>query len=157
MEAALFIDAHPTAFPHGLVTALFKPDIAVDSIGRILQLSPSDFAALVRISRDCVADTVPTPNVPPERWRIDWGNRMGNTNDHLFVASAPGEPIKHVAIYGYDARNLDLDPPTKEGLTRLPEVLDNAFGILEEGMDDFDRTKVDKRVVDLVRAAVGRQ
>jgi len=137
--------------PSGLAAALFKPDIAVDAQGRVLQLSPSDFAALEELGRGAVADGVPVAGGFRNQWRI----KHPRTSQPIsWLRVAEGGAFKDVSVYGYSKANLVLDPAV-DGLSRLPEVLDGAFGVLSEGREGSEGGgEVNSRMVELVAAVV---
>jgi len=137
--------------PNGVAAALFKPDFAVDGQGRVLQLSPADFAAIEAIGANSVADGVPVAGGFRNQWRI----RHGPTSQPIWwLRVADGEAIKDVSVYGYDKVTLELDPPV-DGITQFPDVLDKAFGVFSEGREG-DGQVVDARMIELVNDVVGQ-
>jgi len=137
--------------PSGLAAALFKPDIAVDAQGRVLQLSQADFAAIKELGASSVADNIPAAGGFRNQWRI----KHARTSQPIsWLRVVDGGAIKDVSVYGYNKQKLELDPEV-DGLATLPEVLDKVFGVFAEGREGLeDGGEVNSRIVELVAAVV---
>ncbi|KDQ16120.1 hypothetical protein BOTBODRAFT_31189 [Botryobasidium botryosum FD-172 SS1] len=137
--------------PSGLAAALFKPDVAVDGQGRVLQLSQADFAALEALGRASVADDIPSPGGFRNQWRI---KHPRTSRPISWLRTADRDSIKDVSVYGWDKTNLLLERRVGE-LDRLPDVLHSTFGVFLEGREGLEGGgEVNSRVVEAVAAVV---
>jgi hypothetical protein len=120
------------ANPTGLAVALFTPDFAIDSSGRILQLASGDFEQLIDLATKSVADGVPKAGGFRNQWRID-DPRTSRPILWLKVKKSP-QNIGEVSIYGYsdDNQSLAKAPQDAPQLTQVPSILQEAFGTFDE-------------------------
>jgi hypothetical protein len=122
--------------PSGLAIGLFLPDFAVDGAGRILQLTQVDWAGLEAIVKGATADSVPKAGGFRNSWRI--AHPRTDLPIHWLRVShgRGGDDIREVSVFGYsqDVRELVNSP---DGVTtELPDVLQEVFGVLDEGRKD---------------------
>jgi hypothetical protein len=125
------------SYPAGssLVVGIFKPDIAVDAVGQILQLTKDDWTGLVTLAKQATAETVPKAAEDFNQWRIAHP-RTSLPIHQLTVTHGEGD-VREVQVYGFskDTRTLE-ESPDGGVTTELPEILQEIFGVLDEAPEE---------------------
>lgn len=117
--------------PDGLTVALFKPNLAIDAVGRVFTLSEPDWSALANLAAQAAA--LPKAN-PNGLWEIrDYVSCL--PMDHIYIATPSG--LQVVSVLGYHPRKTLLFPNVG-GFTRLPEPLQMLIGYGREGWEDSE-------------------
>ncbi|RDX56617.1 hypothetical protein OH76DRAFT_1395739 [Lentinus brumalis] len=138
------------ADPEGFTMALFRPDIAVDARGRVVQLKPEDFSTLASLAED--ATRLPDTGSFMNAWRVAH-DRTSQKIDRLFVRTPSGE-LMQVSVQGWHAEKKKLQTAVGEH-DELPPVLHELFGYIQEGRADYQRGQVDNAgVIEKVKALV---
>lgn len=136
--------------PRGLVVGLFAPDVAVDSAGHVLQLAKEDWSALDTLSHQATADNIPKAGGFRNQWRI----KHPRTDYPIsWLRASYGGGVREVSVYGLSTTTTELSHPVG-GLTSLPDTLQEAFIIFDEGRSVEDDGQGDsalaKAVADIV-------
>lgn len=126
----------------GFEVALFKPNIAVDTLGIVLELSGDDFDGFVRLAHETAGHEV-------WQWRIysDWSCRP-ITN--VRVSQGADKPFAEAGVYAYEkgARRL-------EDGGRLPDAPTELFGLAAEvpyrGKDGEKSDELIRKIQELYR------
>lgn len=123
----------------GFITALFEPDIAVDTRGTVLRLQTADFAGLVALARA----TLKIPH--PSQWRI----QSYITCQPIYDVVIDGNIA--YGIYNWSASKRTLEEPF-EGRTELPDEVQAFFTLAHEDVDVSPHPNADiaERVDDLI-------
>ncbi|KAG8771796.1 hypothetical protein FRC12_003403 [Ceratobasidium sp. 428] len=136
--------------PEGFSVALFKPNVAVDAMGRVWTLNEQDFSALASLASDRTALYLsPTPsNIRAPRVKHD---RTDYPIDQLYVSTSKG--LHAIGVYGHDGETTTLKPPVGE-ITNLPAPLNSLVTLAKEGRDGFERGTENTEVVSKVKAVL---
>ncbi|KAI0831456.1 hypothetical protein BC628DRAFT_1486749 [Trametes gibbosa] len=128
------------ADPEGFTAALFRPDVAVDARGRVLQLQSADFAALATLAEQTAR--LPETGSFMNAWRVAH-DRTSQPIDRLFVPASDGD-IKETSVQGWDPDKKQLKEAVAQ-YQELPPVLHELFGYLKEGREDYQRGREEDR------------
>jgi len=129
--------------PSGFAVALFAPDYAVDAQGRVLQLAEGDWAGLKTLTRQATADDLPKPF----QWRIK--HDKSDYPIHTLRVSYGEGDVRDVQVYGFSNETKELEEPV-EGLTQLPDAIQEAIAVLDEGRTTEGPGEGDDELVKLV-------
>jgi hypothetical protein len=132
----------------GFSLALLGPDIAVTSAGQIRKLQADDFEGFTKLAEE-VSDL---PGSGNGAGHGIYGERVFRvhhdvtcqpfTNLNILRASRVGEPLSDItSVYGFSRDEQGL-----EGGGKLPDVLWQLLGLLEEALGDMNG-KVDEDVL----------
>ncbi|KAI8998508.1 hypothetical protein BD414DRAFT_575029 [Trametes punicea] len=121
--------------PDGFIMALFRPDVAVDARGRILQVQPDDFAALADLAEQVTR--LPETGSFMNAWRVAH-ERTEQKIDRLFVPTSDGGKIKQTSVQGWHPEIKQLQTPVAH-YSELPPVLHELFSCIQEGRTDYQR------------------
>ena len=127
VEKLLFIHRINTLCYDGFFTALFLPDIAVDSKGNILKVKPQDFAIMATLVEDVAR--LPTVEEPRSVWGVE-SDYSCRANDYLDVKTPEGG-LKQTGVYAWDPRRTKLNFP-EGGYEHLPPSLHELVGYSRE-------------------------
>ncbi|QRV92449.1 hypothetical protein RhiJN_20467 [Ceratobasidium sp. AG-Ba] len=132
--------------PEGFTVALFKPNVAVDAMGRVLVLTKEDFSALSSLA----AETATLPNTGSFRnqWRVKH-DRTDYPIEQLYVATSNG--LHTIGVYGHDGQTTTLKPPVGN-IANLPAPLNSIITVAKEGRNGFERGTENTEVVSKVKA-----
>ncbi|KAG8714070.1 hypothetical protein FRC09_018029 [Ceratobasidium sp. 395] len=119
--------------PEGFSVALFKPNVAVDAMGRVWTLNEQDFSALTSLASEVKHDRTDYPI------------------DQLYVSTSKG--LHAIGVYGHDGQTTTLKPPVGE-ITNLPAPLNSLVTLAKEGRDGFERGTENTEVVSKVKAVL---
>ncbi|KAG8698110.1 hypothetical protein FRC09_007429 [Ceratobasidium sp. 395] len=119
--------------PEGFSVALFKPNVAVDAMGRVWTLSEQDFSALTSLASEVKHDRTDYPI------------------DQLYVSTSKG--LHAIGVYGHDGQTTTLKPPVGE-IINLPAPLNSLVTLAKEGRDGFERGTENTEVVSKVKAVL---
>lgn len=149
-DLALAILLNSQGIHQGFTLALFKPNIAVDAMGRIIVVPEQDFDHMVALAHK-------TPELPQtggfrNTWRVH-NEATGKPIHRLLVPTAEGKLVE-TSIYGYRKDSKKLSTPV-EGSDELPDVLGEFFGLALEAEEDYEFLKEDEAVVNKVKAILG--
>jgi len=155
------------SFPVGtkLAVGIFEPDVAVDVTGRVLQLTKDDWTGLVALARAATADTVPKANEDFNQWRIAHPRTCRPI--HILTVSHGEGNVREVQVYGFSretrtlerSRDGDVAPRLPDGsvATQLPDILQEAFGVLDEAPEEdgegYVNTALAKSVAEMISFA----
>ncbi|KAH9901070.1 hypothetical protein C8Q73DRAFT_229568 [Cubamyces lactineus] len=128
------------ADPEGFTVALFRPDVAVDARGQVLQVQPDDFAALADLAEQ--ATRLPETGSFMNAWRVAH-DRTDRKIDRLFAPTSRGE-IKQTSVQGWHPEKKHLKTPVAE-YTELPLSLHELFGYIQEGREGYQRGHEENR------------
>lgn len=137
--------------PEGFTLSLFSPDVAIDSNGRVLQLSSEDWSALEALAakaRD--PERVPATGSYRNRWRVKQ-QRTDLPIDQFWLAKDATGPLHPVGVYGYVDGTTALSTPVGD-IAELPEDLHALLKLTLEGREDYDRGAKDTTVITKVLA-----
>ncbi|CDO72853.1 hypothetical protein BN946_scf185002.g38 [Trametes cinnabarina] len=139
------------ADPEGFTVALFRPDVAVDARGRILQVQPDDFAALADLAEQ--VNRLPETGSFMTAWRVAH-DRTDQPIDRLFVPVPGGKEIKQTSVQGWHPEKKKLKTPVAD-YTELPAVLHKLLGDIKEARTDYQRGQEEnKDLIDQIKALV---
>ncbi|KAG8742509.1 hypothetical protein FRC10_001343 [Ceratobasidium sp. 414] len=152
---------------NGFSVALFKPNVAIDAMGRVYVLNSEDFSALASLASE--AANLPDTGSFRNQWRqvalpcalvlvrlIFESTRVKHDRtdypiDQLFVATSKG--LHTIGIYGHDGQTTTLEYPVGE-ITNLPAPLNSIVTLAKEGRNGFERGTENTEVVSKVKAAL---
>ncbi|KAG8718142.1 hypothetical protein FRC08_005852 [Ceratobasidium sp. 394] len=134
--------------PSGFSVALFKPNVAIDAMGRVYVLNDDDFSALVSLASE--AAELPNTGGFRNQWRVKH-DRTGYPIDQLYVATSKG--LHTIGVYGHDGQTTTLEPPVHD-ITNLPAQLNSIITLAKEGRDGFERGTENAEVVSKVKAVL---
>ncbi|KAI9065138.1 hypothetical protein FKP32DRAFT_1590889 [Trametes sanguinea] len=137
------------ADPEGFTMALFRPDVAVDARGRILQVQPDDFAALADLAEQ--VNRLPETGSFMNAWRVAH-DRTDQPIDRLFVTTPGGNEIKQTSVQGWHPDKKDLKTPVAD-YNELPSALHELFGYIQEGRTEYQRGREENK--DLIEQIKG--
>ncbi|KAL7283510.1 hypothetical protein ACG7TL_002943 [Trametes sanguinea] len=137
------------ADPEGFTMALFRPDVAVDARGRILQVQSDDFAALADLAEQI--NRLPETGSFMNAWRVAH-DRTEQPIDRLFVPSSGGNEIKQTSVQGWHPDKKELKTPVAD-YNELPSALHELFGYIQEGRTDYQRGREENK--DLIERIKG--
>ncbi|KAJ8462344.1 hypothetical protein ONZ51_g10956 [Trametes cubensis] len=128
------------ADPEGFTVALFRPDVAVNARGQVLQVQSDDFTALADLAEQVIR--LPETGSFMNAWRVAH-DRTDRKIDRLFVPTSSGE-IKQTSVQGWHPERKHLKTPVAE-YTELPPPLYELFGYIQEGRDGYQRGHEDNK------------
>ncbi|KAF8606964.1 hypothetical protein BDV93DRAFT_436736 [Ceratobasidium sp. AG-I] len=131
---------------NGFSVALFKPNVAIDAMGRVLVVAKEDFTALEELARS--VSSLPDTGAFRNQWRIRH-DRTDYPIDQVWVNTANG--LKTVGVYGHDGETTELKTPVN-GITQIPSVLNDFVAYAKEGRTGFERGTEDSEVTSKVKA-----
>ncbi|KAG8757972.1 hypothetical protein FRC12_010131 [Ceratobasidium sp. 428] len=134
--------------PEGFSVALFKPNVAVDAMGRVWTLSEQDFSALTSLASECA--NLPDTGSFRNQWRVKH-DRTDYPIDQLYVSTSKG--LHAIGVYGHDGQTTTLKPPVGE-IINLPAPLNSLVTLAKEGRDGFERGTENTEVVSKVKAVL---
>ncbi|KAI0362262.1 hypothetical protein OH77DRAFT_37799 [Trametes cingulata] len=138
------------ADPEGFTMALFRPDVAVDARGRVLQVQSDDFAALSDLAEQ--ANRLPETGSFMNAWRVAH-DRTEQKIDRLFVPT-PSGAIKETSVQGWHPEKKQLKNAVAE-YQELPPVLHELFEYIQEGRTDYTRGEEEnKQLIAEIKAVV---
>jgi len=138
----------------GFTVAFFKPDVAVDAMGNILQVASDDWTEINTVVQGATTGgEVPEAGGFRNQWRIKQA-RTSYPIDWLRVPVTSTSEFKDLSIYGFDGTTTELQTPI-HGLTQLPPILLNLFSLVIEGREGYVRGSEDREVVDKVKKVLG--
>ncbi|EUC60262.1 transmembrane protein, putative [Rhizoctonia solani AG-3 Rhs1AP] len=130
----------------GFSVALFKPNVAVDAMGRVWVLNDKDFGALSKLAT--LTAELPTTGAFRNQWRVAH-DRTDYPIDQLYVTTSSG--LQTVGVYGHDGQTTTLKPPVGE-ITDLPTCLNSLVALAKEGRDGFQKGQENAEVTNKVKA-----
>ncbi|CAE6485250.1 unnamed protein product [Rhizoctonia solani] len=130
----------------GFSVALFKPNVAVDAMGRVWTLNDRDFDALSKLAT--LTTDLPDTGAFRNQWRVAH-DRTDYPIDQLYVATSSG--LRTIGVYGHDGQTTTLKPPVGE-ITDLPTTLNSLVTLAKEGRDGFQRGQENAEVTNKVKA-----
>ncbi|OJT14586.1 hypothetical protein TRAPUB_8832 [Trametes pubescens] len=136
--------------PEGFTAALFRPDVAVDARGRVLQVQAADFAALA----DLAAQTTRLPETGSflNAWRVQH-DRTSQQIDRLFVPTSDGG-LKETSVQGWHPDKKKLKDAVAD-YEELPSVLHELAGYVQEAREGFQRGQEEnKALIEKIKALV---
>ena len=150
-DALIFASVLSTmAFPDSFTMALFRPNIAVDASGRVLQLQPQDFSTLALLAEDVAR--LPDTGGFQGFWVVS-SQFTCRANDFLYVKTPEGG-LKTTGVYAWDARHTELSMPTA-GYEHLPPAMHELVGYVQEAHAEKTESKeggeLVRRIKDMVR------
>ncbi|GJE87188.1 hypothetical protein PsYK624_032710 [Phanerochaete sordida] len=138
------------AEPDGFTLALFTPNIAVDSMGRVLVLGQETFDGVASLAKQTLE--LPETGTFRNTWRIKQP-RTSQPIERLLVPSSSGE-LRQICVQGYEKDKRELSAPVGD-ITELPEVLWELFGLFEESRGLDQRGRESTVAIDKVKAVLG--
>ena len=140
------------ADPDGFTMALFRPDVALDARGRLLQLAPADATALAALAD--AATRLPDTGSFMNAWRVAHP-RTSQKIDRLFAKTADGA-LKETSVQGWDAERKQLKTAVGD-YQELPPVLQELFGYIQEGREGYERGQEENsELLAQVKALIGQ-
>ncbi|CUA68889.1 hypothetical protein RSOLAG22IIIB_13842 [Rhizoctonia solani] len=130
----------------GFSVALFKPNVAVDAMGRVWVLDEKDFDALSKLAT--LTAQLPDTGAFRNQWRVAH-DRTDYPIDQLYVATSSG--LHTIGVYGHDGQTTTLKPPVGD-ITDLPTSLNSLVTLAKEGRDGFQRGQENAEVTSKVKA-----
>lgn len=128
--------------PEGFTAALFRPDVAVDARGRVLQVQSADFATLA----DLAAQSTRLPDTGSflNAWRVQH-DRTSQQIDRLFVPTSDGG-LKETSVQGWHPEKKQLKDAVAE-YENLPPVLHELAGYVQEAREGFQRGQEENKAL----------
>ncbi|KAF8326110.1 uncharacterized protein EI90DRAFT_3291559 [Cantharellus anzutake] len=118
-------------YPRQLVAAFFVPDFVVDTEGRVFQLnSEEEKGAIYQILSRATSDKIPLAGGYNNQWRI-FHPRTDFPIHKLKIPSTEAGKVDVVSVYGLSKSTGTLEKLVG-GYTELPEVLQEAFTLMDE-------------------------
>ncbi|QRV92748.1 hypothetical protein RhiJN_20766 [Ceratobasidium sp. AG-Ba] len=158
------------AFVSGFTVAFFKPDVAIDAMGKVLKVRADDFTALVDKAYETLG--LPESDTFGNLWRYEacfliieiklstvrLSVKQPVTDlpiDRLLIAgSSPSIDQQHIiSVYGHDGVTRELEEPVG-GYTELPESLNDILTLGKEARENYVSGEEDKAVVDAANAVL---
>ncbi|KAL4253894.1 hypothetical protein ABKN59_004216 [Abortiporus biennis] len=139
--------------PEGYTVSFFKPNIAVDAMGRILDVKEDDFTGISNLAQQ-------TLNLPQTgRFRNTWviaHDRTSQPIDRLLVPNVPGEvsELSQTSVQGYEKGLKNLKTAVGD-IHELPAVLNELFGLVAEGRTGYTKGEEDVQVIAKVKDILG--
>ncbi|KDN36959.1 hypothetical protein RSAG8_10493, partial [Rhizoctonia solani AG-8 WAC10335] len=130
----------------GFSVALFKPNVAIDAMGRVWVLDDKDFDALTKLATLTI--DLPDTGAFRNQWRVAH-DRTDYPIDQLYVATSSG--LHTIGVYGHDGQTTSLKPPVGE-ITDLPTSLNSLVTLAKEGRDGFQKGQENAEVTGKVKA-----
>lgn len=128
---------------------MFKPNVAVDALGRVLVVPDADFQGIASLAER----TVDLPQTGTF-WNI-WRIKQPITSQPIQRLLVPKDGgFTDTSVQGYSKTNVELKEPVG-GSTTLPAVLVELFGLLEEARDGFEKGKEDQSRIQQVKNVLG--
>ncbi|KAI0636831.1 hypothetical protein C8Q77DRAFT_1094818 [Trametes polyzona] len=138
------------ADPEGFTLALFRPDVAVDARGRVLQVKSNDFATLADLAEQTTR--LPETGSFMNAWRVAH-DRTSMPIDRLFVPVSGGD-IKETSVQGWHPEKKLLKDAVAD-YQELPPVLHELFGYIQEGREGYERGhEENKELIAQIKALV---
>ena len=134
--------------PEGFSVALFKPNVAIDAMGRVFVLSEDDWSALANLASQ--TNSLPDTGSFRNQWRVKH-DRTDYPIDYLHVST--GSDLHMIGVYGHDGQTTTLKPPVGD-ITDLPEPLNKLVTYAKEGRDGFERGQENAEVTARVKAVL---
>ncbi|KAH8829272.1 hypothetical protein DL96DRAFT_1041234 [Flagelloscypha sp. PMI_526] len=107
------------------ILGIFKPNIAILSDGASVEMKQEDADALVNLARKVAEE------FPESHWRL----RHDVSCRPIQCIHYPVEGmLKQISVYGYMKGLYELEA-SSAGENKLPEVVDEIFGLIEEASD----------------------
>ncbi|KAJ8696876.1 hypothetical protein PTI98_006703 [Pleurotus ostreatus] len=150
--------------PEGFTLALFHgatdAAIAVDAMGRVLQVTAEDYEGIISLAHEVLA--LPSTGT----FRNTWALKRPTTSqpiDRILVAvkgrgdSEGDVELKETSVQGFSKQlTMELKRPlTDEGITLLPLSLSELAGLVLEAREGFVPGDEDKRMVTKVKDVLG--
>ncbi|QRW20298.1 hypothetical protein RhiXN_09273 [Rhizoctonia solani] len=132
--------------PEGFSVALFKPNVAVDAMGRVWTLNDVDFDALTKLAT--LTRELPDTGAFRNQWRVKH-DRTDYPIDQLYVSTSAG--LHTIGVYGHDGETTTLKPPVGD-ITELPTTLNSLVTLAKEGREGFQRGQENSEVTNKVKA-----
>jgi len=133
----------------GFSVALFRPNVAVDAMGRVFVLTEEDFSALASLATETTS--LPDTGAFRNQWRIKH-DRTDYPIDQLYIATDNG--LHTIGVYGHDGETTALKTPVGD-ILNLPTPLNSIITLAKEGRDGFERgtenTEVTSKVKEVLR------
>ncbi|CAE6537661.1 unnamed protein product [Rhizoctonia solani] len=130
----------------GFSVALFKPNVAVDAMGRVWALTDKDFDALTKLAT--LTTDLPDTGAFRNQWRVKH-DRTDYPIDQLYIATSSG--LHTIGVYGHDGETTTLKPPVGD-ITDLPTSLNSLVTLAKEGREGFQRGQENAEVTSKVKA-----
>ncbi|KAI0780788.1 hypothetical protein BD413DRAFT_608032 [Trametes elegans] len=119
------------ADPEGFTLALFRPNLAVDASGRLLQLQDTDFRGLSELAEKTTS--LPDTGSFLNTWKIAH-DRTDQKIDRLVVPTGGGQKV--TSVQGWSADKTKLATPVAE-YDQLPPVLQELFEYIHEARANY--------------------
>ncbi|KAG9086920.1 hypothetical protein FRC06_002816 [Ceratobasidium sp. 370] len=134
--------------PDGFTVLFLKPNVAIDAMGRVLEVKSRDFSALATLA----AETTSLPDTGA--FQNLWSVKQSHSDwpiDELYVTTSGG--MYTVSVYGQDGVTTTLDPPVGN-ITDLPPSLNKMFTLAKEGRSGFVSGGADVAMISKAKAAL---
>ncbi|KDQ49493.1 hypothetical protein JAAARDRAFT_42802 [Jaapia argillacea MUCL 33604] len=135
----------------GFTLALFEPDIAVDAMGRVLILRPTDFSGLSALARLCTS--LPDTGFFRNTWRVNQPTTSQPT-DRILVLGEDGV-LEEIGVQGYVKGGTRVLMTRVGGFDELPVELAELDGLVKEGRAGFRRGEEDEGIIGGIRDILG--
>ncbi|KAB5590691.1 hypothetical protein CTheo_5862 [Ceratobasidium theobromae] len=132
--------------PEGFSVAFFKPNVAVDAMGRVLVVPESDWTAIVNLATQTLS--LPTTGEWMNQWRVKH-DRTCYPIDQLCVAKPDGR-LHVISVYGHDGQTTQLQPPV-HGRNNLPDSINTLISYAKEGREGFELGEENTQVTDRIK------
>ncbi|KAG8738129.1 hypothetical protein FRC10_007251 [Ceratobasidium sp. 414] len=134
--------------PDGFTVLFLKPNVAIDAMGRVLEVKSRDFSVLTTLA----AETTSLPDTGA--FGNMWSVKQGHSDwpiDQLYVATS--SEMYAVSVYGHDGVTTALDPPVGN-ITDLPPSLNKMFTMAKEARSGYVSGGADVAMISKARAAI---
>ncbi|QRV77940.1 hypothetical protein RhiJN_05955 [Ceratobasidium sp. AG-Ba] len=138
--------------PEGFTVAFFKPDVAIDAMGKVLKVKADDFSALVDKAYETVG--LPQSDLFGNLWSVKQPVSDLAIDRLLTAGSSSSIDQQHIiSVYGHDGVTRELEEPVG-GYTELPESLNDILTLGKEAREDYIFGEEDTAVVDAANAVL---
>lgn len=148
--------------------AFFKPDVAIDAMGKVLKVKENDFSTLTALAKKNT--NLPVSDIFGNLWRwAPYDNFSYATNltllfsvkqpvtdlaiDRLSVVSSSPDDQYLISVYGHDGKTKELEEPVGS-YTELPDDLNKTLTLGKEARDGYIRGEENKVVVAAANAVL---
>ncbi|QRV92749.1 hypothetical protein RhiJN_20767 [Ceratobasidium sp. AG-Ba] len=139
--------------PEHLTVSFFKPNVAIDSTGKVLSVKPADFENIAALA----GTTADLPSTGQFRWFLINAYRsiqQAHSDWPIHYVSATKSGVQHVnGVYGFDGKTTKLDPAVA-GYQNLPKSLNDLLSLAVEAEKDNGATTGDTTMINKVKSVI---
>lgn len=110
-----------------------------------------DYEALVGLARQTL--DLPSTGSFLNAWRVKQERTSQPIERVLVPRDSEGELVQ-TSVQGYEKGKTELSEPV-DGITQLPDVLQELIGLVEEAREGYVRGEEDRTVIEKVKSVLG--